>query len=260
MAKSKNNKSQTDNTNVEVVEEETSPWLYFYSVGCGFCKKAEPIIDELIKEGHDILKLDLAEKENQEIKKQIETEYNKSCGTPWFVNSETGNQICGFREKDVIQKWLDGEDIPAPPRPKGPIPKPPLLGAPKKEEKAWREEYAKWLNDNEHLPNLQTADQILERPRPKTEPPKPPNPKGTDEELDVWAKEYDKWKDENEHLPNLQPSSVILDRFKQQRMNAQPPNTVVPPVADNAKINSLEAKLTALEVKMDKVMNHFGVK
>ena len=34
---------------------------YFYSVGCGFCKKAEPIVDELNKEGYNILKLDLAE-------------------------------------------------------------------------------------------------------------------------------------------------------------------------------------------------------
>ena len=30
-------------------EEELSPWYYFFSVGCGFCKKSEPIIDELNK-------------------------------------------------------------------------------------------------------------------------------------------------------------------------------------------------------------------
>ena len=87
----------------EVKEEEkskTSPpktkestLYYFYTVGCGFCKKAEPIVDELIKEGHDILKLDLAEKDNQGLKNEISQKYNKQCGTPWFVNGETGNQV-----------------------------------------------------------------------------------------------------------------------------------------------------------------------
>ena len=42
---------------------------YFYSVGCGFCKKAEPIVDELNKEGYNILKLDLADKDNQGLNK-----------------------------------------------------------------------------------------------------------------------------------------------------------------------------------------------
>ena len=37
-------KNNAENTkDVEVVEETQSPWYYFYSVGCGFCKKVEPI-------------------------------------------------------------------------------------------------------------------------------------------------------------------------------------------------------------------------
>ena len=57
---------------VKETNEEQSPWYYFYSVGCGFCKKAEPIIDELIKEGHNILKLDMAEGDNQKLKVKME--------------------------------------------------------------------------------------------------------------------------------------------------------------------------------------------
>ena len=49
---------------------------YFYTVGCGFCKKADPIVDELNKEGHNILKLDLAEKENKEIVEDLKKKYN----------------------------------------------------------------------------------------------------------------------------------------------------------------------------------------
>ena len=72
MAKSKVDKSQVKEKNVEVVENEESTLYYFYSVGCGFCKKAEPIIDELIKEGHEILKLDVAEPDNNGLKQELE--------------------------------------------------------------------------------------------------------------------------------------------------------------------------------------------
>ena len=35
--------------------------------------------------------------------------YNKQCGTPWLIDPATGNDICGFREKDIIEKWAKGE-------------------------------------------------------------------------------------------------------------------------------------------------------
>ena len=59
----------------EVVEETQSPLYYFYSVGCGFCKKVEPIVDELIKDGNDILKLDISDPENQKISQELKKEY-----------------------------------------------------------------------------------------------------------------------------------------------------------------------------------------
>ena len=235
----------------EVVEETQSPWYYFYSVGCGFCKKVDPIVDELIKDGNDILKLDISDPENQKISQELKKEYKAQCGTPWFINIETGKQVCGYREKDILQKWLDGEDIPAPPRPKGPMPKVPLMGVDGKEESKWKKEYKKWAEENSHLPNLQSADQILSRPRPKTEPPKPPMPNSTDEQLDAWGKEYDKWSKENKHLPNLQPSNVILDRMKQARNQQMNPGMGG---------GNVEQRLTTLEQKLDRLMNHLGVK
>ena len=258
-------KSQVEEVNPEVVEDEEadSPWYYFYSQGCGWCKKSEPIVDELIKEGHDILKLDLADPDNQALNNELKQEYNVQCGTPWFVNEATGKGICGFREKDVLEKWLAGEDIPVPPRPKGPIPKLPLLNAPEKEIKKWKAEYKKWLKENDHLPDKQkrSVEDMLDQPRPKTEPPKPPNPSRTAEQLDEWGKEYDKWTKENDHLPNLQPVDTVVNRLKQQRMQQQQgPAGGAPAPVDNAKLNTIEAKIQALEVKVDKVMNHFGIK
>ena len=41
-----------------------STLYYFYSVGCGWCKKTEPLVDELNETGkYEILKLDLSETE-----------------------------------------------------------------------------------------------------------------------------------------------------------------------------------------------------
>ena len=129
------------------------------------------------------------------------------------------------------------------------MPKVPLLGVDGKEEAKWKKEYKKWAEENSHLPNLQSADQILERPRPKTEPPKPPMPNSTDEQLDEWGKEYDKWVGENKHLPNLQPSKVILDRMKNARNQQMPTGG-----------GNLEQRIGMLEQKLDRLMNHLGVK
>ena len=251
---------------VDTVEEELSPWYVFCSTGCGFCKKAEPVVEELNNEGYDILTLDLAEPDNAKLNQELKTEYGVQCGTPWFINAETGKGVCGFREKDVLKKWLAGEDIPEPPRPKGMPPKPPFMGATKKEEKEWKTQYNKWLGDNKHLPadRKKSAKEILDMPRPKTEPPRPPmGPQSTDADIDKWSEEYKKWAKENSHLPNLQSVDKMVENFKNrknqmaQRGGNQPPQLGG---TDNVKLNNLDAKVQALEVKIDKIMSHFGVK
>ena len=239
------------------VKQETpkeSTLYYFYSVGCGYCKKADPIVDELIADGHDILKLDLAEADNRGLKDEISKKYNKQCETPWFIDAENGNQVCGYREKDVLEKWVNGEDIPAPPRPKSPPPKMPFHGATKKEENAWKKEYKKWAKENEHLPKIQDADELLKRPRPKSDPPRPPMGDFTDEQLDKWGEDYDKWSEENDHLPNLQKSSVIIPRMKQQRDARKQQNT------SNSISPDTEARFQRIEQKLDKLIKHLGVK
>ena len=261
MTKSKKDTSQVEEKNIEVVKEEESTLYYFYSVGCGFCKKADPIVDELIKEGYNILKLDLAEKDNQGLKNELSKKYNKQCGTPWLIDASNGNQVCGFREKSDVLKWVNGEDIPAPPKPNGVPPRPPFMNASDEEVTKWKEGYNKWLGNNEHLPEerKKSADKILEMPRPKTEPPKPPTPQAADKELDKWGKEYSKWKEENEHLPNLQPVEAILQNFKNRRnqmqQQQQQQNNNQPGLNP-----SQEARMSRLEQKMDKLMKHLGVK
>ena len=254
MSKNKSNKNAKSNV-------KKDPTLYyFYSQGCGWCKKTEPLIDEINKEGKysEILKLDLADETNRKIKDELVKKYNVQCGTPWMVDAETGNSICGFREKDILEKWANGEEIPQPVRPTGPPPKPPLMNVSKEEEDKFKKEYGEWLKKNDKLPNVKTADDILEMPRPKTEPPAAPTPQSSDSDLEKWAKQYDKWAKENDHLPNLIPSDQIIQRFKQMRNQQQGQQ---PPAAGarGQDMTQLNNRLTVLENKLDKLLSHLGV-
>jgi len=249
--------------------DELSPWYYFFSQGCGWCKKSSPVIEELIKDGHDILMLDLAEPDNQKLVQELKTEYNTQCGTPWFINADTGKGICGFREKDILEKWLAGEDIPAPPRPSGPPPKTPFQGSTNKEDIAWKKEYTKWVKDNKHMPDTwqkqqKSASALIDAPRPKSDPPRPPmGPQMTNELVDKWGVDMKGWQEENNHLPNLQPVDTMVQNLKKRLEQMQAQAGAAPAaggVIDNTKLNSMDARVQALEVKIDKLMSHFGVK
>ena len=259
-----------ENSQEEDGEEEFSPWYYFFSQGCGWCKKATPVVEELNNSGKypEILLLDTAEPDNSKLRDELFAEYKTQCGTPFFINADTGEFVCGFREKDILEKWLKGESIPAPPRISGPMPKIPFQGSTKSENKKWVTDYEKWLSDNEHMPKdwidkQKSASEIIEGPRPKTDPPQLPNLQtATEEQIESWGEDLKVWQKENSHLPNLQNPDNLVTQFKSRiKMIAQQKNGYQgPPPVDNAKINTLEAKVTALEVKIDKIMSHFGVK
>ena len=245
------------------MSESQSNWYYFCSTGCGFCKKVEPLVEELNKENDNpefqILRLDLADGDNEKLAKELKEKYKIQCGTPWFINAETGKGFCGYREKDIIKKWLDGEDIPAPPRPKGQMPRPPFHGASKKEEKKWKSEYKKWTEENSHLPNLRTVDEILSQPRPKSMPPQPwPNPSFTDVQIKEWEEKYEKWLKENSHLPNTIPAKTILERIKNSPPPGAPPGTS--PGMQIQTNPQLEKRIKVIETKLDKLITHLGVK
>ena len=255
----------------EETEEELSPWYYFFSQGCGWCKKATPVVEELLSDGHDILLLDLAEPDNQKLNQELQQEYNTKCGTPWFINAETGKGVCGFREKDMLKIWLDGKDVPEPPRPSGPPPKAPFQGSTNKENIAWKKEYKTWVKDNKHMPESwqqqqKSASEIIDAPRPKSDPPRPPMGQqmasATDEVFDKWSADMKVWQEENKHLPNLQPVDNMVQQMKSRRdqMAAQAGGAPAGGAVNNAQLNTMDARVQALEVKIDKIITHFGVK
>ena len=262
--------------NAEETEEEFSPWYYFFSQGCGWCKKATPVVEQSNESGKfpEVLLLDTAETDNAKLRDELFSEYKTSCGTPFFINADTGESVCGFREKDVLEKWLSGEHIPTPPRVQGQFPKVPFDGSDITDNAKWKVEYTSWLSDNEHMPKewqdkQKTAEEVLGNPRPKSDPPAlPPMNTAKESDIDVWGEKLKVWQEENKHLPNLQPVDNIVANFKQrlqQQKNGVATGTAasaggmnVPEVV--AKVNTVSAKVAALEVKMDKLMDHFGVK
>tara|TARA_B100000902_G_scaffold169635_1_gene164165 strand:- start:365 stop:919 length:555 start_codon:yes stop_codon:yes gene_type:complete len=180
--------------------KKESTLYYFHSVGCAFCKQIDPIVEKLNKEGYDILRLDLSEKDNQGLLREIENKYDLRCGTPFLVDGSNGKNICGQQQasEENIKKWADGEEIPEPPKPKSP-------------------------------------------------PPPLPQDLDNEEQVKTWKSAYKKWAKENSHLPNLTDSSAILERLKKQ-------------VEIRKQQESPENRIKIIEQKLDRLMNHLGVK
>jgi len=181
--------------------KKQSTLYYFHSVGCAFCKQIDPIVEKLNNEGYDILSLDLSEKDNQGLHREIENKYDLRCGTPFLVDGSNGKNICGQQQanEEMIKKWADGEEIP-------------------------------------------------EAPKPKSPPP--PLPQDWDDKklIDEWKNSYEKWRDENNHLPNLTTTEEVVDRFKKQWE------------ARKQQQQSMDVRMGVVEEKLDKLMNHLGVK
>ena len=158
---------------VKVKEKKTktsnSELYYFSSTGCAFCKQVEPIVDKLIGDGFNILKLDTSESDNAGLKRELENKYNLRCGTPWLIDPNTGNNICGKRDEATIRKWAKGEEIPKPPQPKGPPPPPPKDFENTEEVERWKNAYIEWSKENNHLPNVPDVETMLGRLKERNE-------------------------------------------------------------------------------------------
>jgi len=97
-----------------------SELLYITNPNCGWCKKADPVVEEMVKNGHKITTLDLTKPEDAKRANEVKAKHGAQCGTPLFIDGKSGNMVCGFRQ-DVLQDWAEGKDIPAPPpRPQQP--------------------------------------------------------------------------------------------------------------------------------------------
>ena len=112
------------------MSEKKTELLYITNPGCGWCKKADPVVEAMRKEGYMITTLDMSKPEEAKKANEVKAKFNASCGTPLFIDSSDGNMVCGFNEPN-LKKWADGEKIPPPPpRPQQPQQQRPAPGRP----------------------------------------------------------------------------------------------------------------------------------
>tara|TARA_Y100000034_G_C6838603_1_gene379190 strand:+ start:482 stop:1234 length:753 start_codon:yes stop_codon:yes gene_type:complete len=234
---------------------KSSPWKVFISPNCGFCDKAKPIIEELNKEGYNLQIQDIIEPAYDRSFIRLKQQYNIDCGTPLFINVETGTSVCGFNSKIVIEKWLKGEiNMPTQnqmPTPIGDLPPLPLLNISAKELKEWKADYKRWYDKNDHLLPEQrlSVEDALALPRPITTPPPQPSKTFTDNEWDEWIIVYDKWAKENAHLDEpdggkLLTGGALRERLLELKAERDPEITF------SFKLQQLHERIEALEKKL----------
>jgi len=84
--------------------------LEFYGKECPHCQNMMPLIDKLIEEGIEIQKLEVwHDEENAE--KQKEHDDGKCGGVPFFINTDSGEYICGEADEKTLRKWAKGETL-----------------------------------------------------------------------------------------------------------------------------------------------------
>ena len=103
--------------------KEKSELFYIMNPRCGWCTKSDPVVEELRNEGYKITTLDMSTPEDANRASEIKTKHDVQCGTPLFIDGNSGNMVCGFREKDALEPWAKGEPMKKPESRPAPSPK-----------------------------------------------------------------------------------------------------------------------------------------
>ena len=87
-----------------LLEQDEAPKVVFMAGGPGSGKST--VIRQLgLSDRLDVINPDEGKRANE-----VKQKFNAQCGTPLFIDAETGNSVCGFREKDILEKWAKGEN------------------------------------------------------------------------------------------------------------------------------------------------------
>ena len=108
------------------------------------------------------------------------------------------------------------------------------------------------FRDEKTIKKWADGEKIPKPKKPKGPPPPPPNDLDDVKLLDTWKKAYEDWRLENKHVPNLPNSDSILHRVKLQK------NAVGNPKSHSPR--NIENRILQLEQKIDRLLNHLGVR
>jgi thiol-disulfide isomerase/thioredoxin len=81
--------------------------LEFYGTECKHCIEMKPIVAEVEQElGVEFTKLEVWHNDVN-AKKLQELDDDKCGGVPFFINTKTGNFICGSTSKEKLKAWAE---------------------------------------------------------------------------------------------------------------------------------------------------------
>lgn len=85
--------------------------IEFYGDGCPHCKAMEDKVENLQEnEDLNIKQLEVWNNDENAEKKQ-ELDNGKCGGVPFFINTDTGEWICGETTYDELAAWANGETL-----------------------------------------------------------------------------------------------------------------------------------------------------
>ena len=86
----------------------------FYGQGCPHCHVMHPIVDRLISEGSNILKLEVWHDNNNADKmrsfsKIIANASGGDLAVPTFLDEENERAVCGEMSYETLKQWINKE-------------------------------------------------------------------------------------------------------------------------------------------------------
>jgi len=88
--------------------------IMFHGQECPHCRVMHPIVDQLIAEGYDIVKLEVWHNEDNASKmrsyaKIIAAASGGDLSVPTFLDEEEGRAICGEMSYQELKQWINEE-------------------------------------------------------------------------------------------------------------------------------------------------------
>jgi thiol-disulfide isomerase/thioredoxin len=84
--------------------------LEFYGKECPHCVEMRPLVERLEAElGVDVEKYETWHDEKNEEKRRIHDKGGECGGVPFFVNTESGETICGAVPYETLKAWAKGK-------------------------------------------------------------------------------------------------------------------------------------------------------
>ena len=158
-----------------------SPIYFFTRSGCTWCKKMQPVIEDINKTLTDEQKIEIHNidvERSRVIYDSVVRQLQIKSVTPLLYNSNIGTHLLGYRDKKNIVQFLRAENITQK-KPLSPMPKFDINESTKKDFANWKKSVILWYEKNkndlptnvisqERMINMVYTQFMAYRTKPKT--------------------------------------------------------------------------------------------